>query len=290
MGLFSKEELLSQLGNARSGEVQRLTYFSFVPDEKIEILARCALQEDWGENYFVLRKYLAVHIPMSIEQERYVWNGDQLFVSAGSLRTRFGIPIYIAFQPNTLEGRQKLYLRWVGDSPRCGEFPEPPMFNEWPRIDLSSEVVIATDHILGDNENRIPYLQETPPVAQMCAVTGAIQWSLHRGLYIKQMYLGVESYFVPLYLQTREDITSAPDLVAPVQIQPNRLLVRTVLLPYMAYDKARVVVTRHDELPPWLLSSWHEHSATVTAESIAALEQQELCEELQQNDYSDEMN
>jgi hypothetical protein len=151
----------------------------------------------------------------------------------------------------------------------------PPELPEWPAINLSSEVIISTEHILGENAERIPYLQNTPPVAQMCAVTGAVQWSLHRGLHIKQMYLGVPSYFVPLYLQTREDITSPPDLVAPVQVQHNSLLVRTVLLPYMAYDKA-CVAKRHDELPSWLLSSWHCYSAQVTIEAISALEDKEL--------------
>jgi hypothetical protein len=276
MAMLTKEELLNEFGKARSGEIQRLTNFAIIPDEKILSLAKSALQEDWGEDHLVLRKYLAVHVPMSIEQERYVWNGDQLLVAAGSLRTRFGVPLYLAFEPKTVEGRQKFYLRWVGDQPKCSEFPEPPTFNSWPEIDLSSEVVIATEHILGDNIKRILFLKDTPPVAQICAISGAIQWSLHRNLRIKQMYLGVESYFVPIYLQTRENITSPPDLVAPVQVQPNRLLVRTVLLPHMVYDKARVVVTRHDELPPWLVTSWHEHRATVTASAVSAIEQQEL--------------
>jgi len=273
---MTKEELIAEFGNAK-GDVQKLFgNFAFIPHEKIELLAKLALQENWGEDLFVLRKYLAVHIPMSIEQERYIWNGEQLLVAAGSLQTRFGVPLYLAFEPNTKDGQQKFYLRWIGDRPLCSEFPEPPVFNNWPKIDLASEIVIATDHVLGDNVERILFLKDTPPVAQICAVTGAIQWSLYRNLQIKQMYFGVESYFVPIYLQTRENITSPPDLVAPVQVQPDRLLVRTVLLPHMAYDKARVVVTRHDELPPWIVSSWHEHSATVTAAAISALEQQEL--------------
>lgn len=271
---MTKEELIAEFGNAKS-DVQKLNNFAFIHDDKLEILAKGALQENWGEDLFVLRKYLAVHIPMSIEQGRYIWNGEQLFVAAGSLQTRFGVPLYLAFEPNT-GGRQKFYLKWIGDRPQCSEFPEPPVFKNWPEIDLASEIVIATDHILGDNVERILFLKDTPPVAQICAVTGAIQWSLYRNLQIKQMYLGVESYFVPIYLQTRENITSAPDLVAPVQVQPDRLLVRTVLLPHMAYDKARVVVTRHDELPTWIVSSWNEHSATVTAAAISALEQQEL--------------
>lgn len=276
--MISKEELTAQFGNGRPGEVARLNNFAFIPDERLELLARSALQEDWGQDLFVLKKYLAVHIPMSIEQERYALNGEQLIVSAGSLRTRFGIPIYLVLEPNTFQERQPWYLKYVGDQPICNQYPEPPEFPEWPHINLASEVVIASEHILGENADRFPYLKDTPSVAQMCAVTGAIQWSLHRRLEIKQMYLGVPSYFVPLYLQTREDITNPPDLVAPVQVQPNRLLVRTVLLPHMAYDKARVVANRHDELPTWLTSAWHEHSDSVNAAEIAALEEQEIGE------------
>ena len=73
---------------------------------------------------------------------------------------------------------------------------------------------------------------------------------------------------MPLYLETREDITRAPDAIAPVQINRDNLLVRTVLEPHMPYAKARVAVHRHDQLPTWLLSAWADHADTSTDELI----------------------
>jgi hypothetical protein len=117
---------------------------------------------------------------------------------------------------------------------------------------------------LGTNASRVPFLNDTPPVAQMCAVAGAIQWSLNRGLELPYWYFGKMNYLVPLYLQDRENITVSPDLIAPVQVSTQSLLVRTVLLPHMPYANARVAVTRHDKLPPWLLSSWNDFSQGMT--------------------------
>ncbi|MEH2438228.1 MAG: hypothetical protein V7K25_29205 [Nostoc sp.] len=75
-------------------------------------------------------------------------------------------------------------------------------------------------------------------------------------------------YLVPLYLQTREDITRAPDAVAPVQVNLNSLLVRTVLQPHMPYAKARIAIKRHDQLPSWLLSSWIEYADQASEATI----------------------
>ena len=47
-----------------------------------------------------------------------------------------------------------------------------------------------------------------------------------------------------------------PDVIAPIQVNDDSLLVRTVLEPAMPYPNARVAVRRHDQLPPWLLSGW----------------------------------
>ena len=68
------------------------------------------------------------------------------------------------------------------------------------------------------------------------------------------------NYIVPLYLQSRENITQRPDLIAPIQVSPGNLLVRTVLEPYMAFPNARVAVHRHDQLPAWLLHAWTEYT------------------------------
>ena len=71
-------------------------------------------------------------------------------------------------------------------------------------------------------------------------------------------------FIVPLYLRSRENIAQMPDLVAPIQINPNHLLVRTVLAPHMPYANARVSVTRHDQLPPWLIDTWRDYSDQVS--------------------------
>ena len=81
-------------------------------------------------------------------------------------------------------------------------------------------------------------------------------------------YHGRMNYLVPLYMQSRENITQALDLIAPIQVNPGMLIVRTVLLPYMPYANARVAVKRHDQLPHWLLDAWHASSTTITVGQI----------------------
>jgi hypothetical protein len=50
----------------------------------------------------------------------------------------------------------------------------------------------------------VPFLGIIPPVAKLCAITGAIQWALHRGLAFPHFYLGRMNYVVPVYLRDRE--------------------------------------------------------------------------------------
>jgi hypothetical protein len=137
------------------------------------------------------------------------------------------------------------------------EAPPPPEIPSPPVVNPGSEVVMSHGHILGDRADRVDFLAQTPPVAQICAVAGAIQWSLYRGLHMSYWYFGRMNYLVPLYLKSRENITMAPDLVAPVEVAPDSILVRTVLLPFMPYPNARVAVKRHDQLPAWLLDGWN---------------------------------
>jgi hypothetical protein len=115
---------------------------------------------------------------------------------------------------------------------------------------------MAHDHILGDNAERVSFLANTPPVAQMCAVSGAIQWSINRKLQMPYWYYGRMQYLIPLYLRNRENIALAPDAVATLQVSRTSILVRTVLPPAAVYANARVAVRRHDQLPPWLLHAW----------------------------------
>lgn len=159
--------------------------------------------------------------------------------------------------------------------PRCSRFADfctrvtdstgdPPP----PAVPPGAEIVMMHDHILGDHADLVPFLKDTPPVAQMCAVSGAIQWSLNRGLQMAYWYFGKMNHLVPLYLKSREDITLAPDLIAPIQVNPDSLLVRTVLEPSMPYADARVAVRRHDQLPHWLLDAWTAYADKVRWRSL----------------------
>lgn len=132
------------------------------------------------------------------------------------------------------------------------------------------------DHILGENAERVPFLGTTPLVAQMCAVSGAIQWSLNRNLQLSYWYFGRMNYLVPLYLRNRENIVLAPDAVAPVQVNLESLLVRTVPAPSMPCVNVRVAVKRHDQLPPWMLSAWDEAEKKTTEEEIEDPEQRNI--------------
>src|SRR5579875_2095786 len=160
--------------------------------------------------------------------------------------------------------------------PGLPQRPQPPELPDWPQIQRGAEIVIAHEHILESHQERVAFLARTPRVAQMCALAGAIQWSLFRDLAIRQLYLGVPSYFVPVYLQSREDITQAPDLIAPVQVQGERLYVRTALEPYMGYAWARVVATRHDQLPHWLVTAWHDRASEEDVGAFENVEREEL--------------
>ncbi len=51
-------------------------------------------------------------------------------------------------------------------------------------------------------------------------------------------------------------LASAPDTVAPLNVQPERFIVRTLLDSHVAYSPARAVVERWEQLPAWLLDAW----------------------------------
>jgi hypothetical protein len=252
-----QDELLEQLGSPyTTNVVARLHRFAFVPENLIERLAHEALAEHWGNNNFVLRKYLAVHVPWAIEQRRFTLGEDQLYVTAGQLQTRYGTPLFLVFQRIEGPGRSPWRLVATGSQISAPELPTPPETPGPPDLERGAEIVMSHDHILGENLDRVAFLRDTPPVAQMCAVAGAIQWSLNRGLQLANWYFGQMNYIVPLYLQSRENITRRPDVIAPIQVSPGNLIVRTVLDPPMAYPNARVAVNRHDQLPAWLLEAW----------------------------------
>jgi hypothetical protein len=259
--MFEKERLLGQLGTQTTAKVtERLKRFAFLHDRLIERLAAESLPEEWGMNRFVLVKYLAVHLAWSFEQDRFTHNENQLYVSAGNLQTRYGTPLYLVFEPNDMPDRQPWKLVAAGSRISAPELPLPPTITGAPPINQGAEIVMSHDHILGDHAERVSFLSRTPPVAQICAVAGAIQWSINRGLQIPYWYFGRMNYVVPLYLTSRENITMAPDLIAPIEVSSETLLVRTVLEPHMPYANARVAVRRHDQLPSWMLASWNKEA------------------------------
>ncbi|MFB8340894.1 DUF3825 domain-containing protein [Brucella cytisi] len=266
---FTHEELLEAWGDPYTNRVvERLHRFAFIPNDHLERLADIALPENWGNNHHVLKKYLAVQIAWSIEQAQFTQGNDQFYVTAGHLQTRYGTPIYLAFARNRNQNREPFYLVAVESNMSAPALPVPPEIPMPSDIPIGVEIVMMHDHILDDNSDRVPFLRDTPRVAQMCAVSGAIQWSLNRKLHLPYWYFGRMSYVVPLYLSSREDITQAPDLIAPIQVNPQSLLVRTVLKPVMPFGNARVAVQRHDQLPHWLLQAWREHAATATEAEI----------------------
>ncbi|MEW6072653.1 MAG: hypothetical protein AB1726_08700 [Planctomycetota bacterium] len=253
-------ELLADFGDEYLS-IQSLFNFCFVPGGRLNLLKDLTLEEEWGSNNFVLLKYLAVHVRLAIEQERYVWNGDQIVLTAGRLTTPSGTPIYLGLVKNSTPDENPWVLNWVGERPSCAELPEPVNLGVWPSVDAGSEVVIACDLSNGERRVRIPEIGEAPVTTQLCALAGAIQWSLHRGLAVRQIHGGGRGYFVPLFLTNREDLTLAPDLVAPLLVQSKRLVVRTFLEPHVAYSPARAVVERWEQLPAWLLEAWDSATA-----------------------------
>lgn len=265
----SHEELVSALGDPQTNEVvARLRRLAHVPQVQLENLARAALNENWGTDLYVLEKYLAVHVAWSVEQQRYACGGNQLYFTAGHLQTRYGTPLYMVFEKNTNVGRQPLWCVYCGSDVSAPALPTAPEIPAPPPIPTGVEIVMLHEHILHANADRVPFLGQTPPVSQMCAVSGAIQWSLNRGLQLPYWYYGRMNYLVPLYMQSRENITLAPDLIAPIQVTPEALMVRTVLLPHMPYANARVSVRRHDQLPHWLLDAWNTAATTVSVAQI----------------------
>jgi hypothetical protein len=213
----SKEEMLSSLGNSFTNVVvERLRRLAHIPESRLEELSRAALSEAWGSGNYALEKYLAVHVAWSIEQDRYTTGGSQTYVTAGHLQTRYGTPLYLVFERNTNVGRQPLYCVHLGSDISAPALPIPPEIPAAPEIARGAEIVMLHDHILRDNAGRVPFLGQTPRVSQMCAVAGAIQWSLNRSLQMPYWYYGRMNYLVPLYMQSRENITQAPDLIAPI--------------------------------------------------------------------------
>lgn len=266
--MFTTEEFKEQLGSPNiKFVVDRFRKFVHISPETLSNLAESVLTEAWGQNHFVLEKYLAVQVPWSLEQGKFSSSQTQFYTTAGHLQTRYGTPVYLVFEKNN-RGTPPWHLKTIGPQISAPSMPVPPDIPNPPNIKPGSEIVINDDHILGENADRVSFLKDTPPVGQMCAVSGAIQWALFRNLKIPYWYFGNMNYLIPVYLKDRDDITRMPDLIAPVQINQESLTVRTLLDPVFPYANARVAVRRHDELPHWLLDGWKEYSVKAPTEKI----------------------
>ena len=185
----TQEELIDAPGTPYTNHaVGRLRTLAHIPYAHLQTLATTALIENWGNSLYVLEKYLAVHTAWSIEQQRYTASDNQLFITAGHLQTRYGTPIYMIFEKNQNPGQQPLYCVHCGSDISAPELPRSPDIPEPPEIPRGVEIVMLHEHILQDNAGRVPFLGQTPPVSQMCAVSGAIPWALNRGLELPYWY------------------------------------------------------------------------------------------------------
>jgi len=253
----TRDQLLADFGDEYLS-IQSLFQFCFVPGGRLSLLKELTPVEEWGMNNFVLLKYLAVHVRLSIEQGRYVWNGDQIVLTAGRLFSIKGVPLYIGLVRNSTPDENPWVLNWVGERPSTAELPEPADLGEWPVLDPHNEVVIACDFSSEERRAKLGPLAEAALVVQCSAIAGAVHWSLHRGLAVRQIHGGGRGFFVPVYLSSRDDLTVAPELVAPIQVQSKRLVVRTLLDPHVAYSPARAVVERWEQIQSWLLDAWDQ--------------------------------
>lgn len=250
-----REDLLAAFG-AADLSIPALFQFCFVPPGRLAYLAELAVDEDWGDKEYVLLRYLAVHVRVALEQGRFVWNDEQIVMTAGCLANATGAPLYIGLVPNSTGGENPWVMNWVGERPSTAELPGPPDLGAWPSIDPGAEILVAAD--LTDSERRVRLngLDSLPVVAQVSALSGAVQWALRRGLAVPQLHGGGRGFFAPVFLHSREDLGAVPDAVVPLVPQGDRYVVRTVLEPHSVYAPARCVVERGDQLPAWLLESW----------------------------------
>ncbi len=203
-----------------------------------------AAPEDWGGEDSVLARYLAVHVPLAIEQGRYVWNGKQLVMRAGHLTTSADAAVYLGLVRAEGEGYA---VDWAGERPSTVAPLLPADLGAWPELEPRREVVVAVDQF------RSKELAGLSLSTQNSVITGAVEWSLRRGRAVRQLRGESRGYFVPVHLTARG---GAPELVAPLQVQADRLVVRALIEPKAAYATARAVVERREELPAWLLDAW----------------------------------
>lgn len=257
----SVDELLASFGEEELS-IQALFKFCYVPAGRLSFLKELAVPEEWGARDFALLKYLAVHMHLAIAQGAFVWNEEQLVMSAGRLTTKAGAPIYLGISPNTQPDGNPWVVNWVGERPSTPKLPAPPNVGPWPALQPGAEIVVACDFEHPERRVQLPNMDAAPVVAKMNAISGAVSWALHRGLAARQLHSAGHGWFVPVYLSSREDLLATPDFVVPLLVQEadgrTRYVVRSQLTAHNAYAPARAMVERGEQLPGWLLSSWEE--------------------------------
>jgi hypothetical protein len=221
------------------------------PPDQLAGLRELARVEDWGVDSAVLMRHLALHIPLAIEQGRYVWSGKHLVMRAGQLSTAEGAPIYVGLGRAQAD---RWSLDWTSDRPEAIEPLPVADLGQWPALRPGCDVALAQLHHF-----RGPPLEGLPPVTQMAAVAGAVTWSMRRGLAVRVRRRDDRGYFIPVHFTARD---GAPDFAAVVQIQTDRVLVRALIEPRAAYPAARAVAARAEDLPAWLRDAWEQRAVT----------------------------
>lgn len=211
-----------------------------LPAELLTRVKDLAAPEDWGDEDAVLQRHLAVHVPLAIEQGRYVWTGTQIVMRAGHLATAAGAGVYMGMA--RADGN-RMALAWAGEQPVAVGALLPADLGAWPVLDPRMEIVVAIDQF------RSAQLAGLQRVTQNAAIAGAVEWSIRRGLAAPQIRGEARGYFVPVHLTDR---AGPPELVAPIQVQARRIVVRALIEPRSAYASARAVARRREELPTWL--------------------------------------
>lgn len=253
----TRTELLADFGDEYLS-IPSLFAFCFVPGGRLAFLREIVAEEEWGGNNFVLLKYLAVHVRLAIESGSYVWNGDQIVLTAGRLATAEGAQVYLGLVRNQNVGENPWVLNWVGERPNAPELPSVPSLGSWPALDPSLEVVLSYDFESTKGQARLGPLASQTTTVQYAALAGAISWAMRRGLSVPQIFGGGRGYLVPVYLSSRDDLTSPPELVAHLVVQSDRVVARNLFEPHVAYPSARACVERWELLPSWLVSSWED--------------------------------
>lgn len=233
--------------------IESLFDFCFIPWDRLNALKTLGQPEEWGDKGLVLLKYLAIHLRMEIEQGLFAWSKDHLVLRAGQLVTTAGKPICLGLVRNAQPEETPWMLNWVGERPGDVESLKPVDLGAWPALDPRSEVVVACDL----TRSKLGGLADLPVVTQISAIAGSVEWSLRRGLAVRHIHGITRGYFAPVHLTKRDD---APEIVAALQVQSGRVVVRTLPDPRVAYAPARAVVERREELPAWLLDTWKRGS------------------------------